>query len=243
VHAGARRIELVTARAAFALLALLAAALLVGCYGSTEPATDIGVDTAKLHAWGDTERSATTSWFQFSPSNIAGVGTTPERNWPAGVRGPLTESVTGLTPATVYSYRLCGITTGRSVVCAQTRTFRTLDGDYVKANLLPPGGGDYSRLFAVSGPHGEAPHGFLAFPPEVDPPESEDVVCVSVHGDEAVIGTRSAGSSNVRLIGLRAGINPVTMDTSRDPSACASLRPSDLPASNSQGNAQIHDGS
>ena len=42
----------------------------------------------------------------------------------------------------VYSYRLCGITVGHPVACAQTRTFRTLDGDFVKANLQPPGGGD-----------------------------------------------------------------------------------------------------
>jgi hypothetical protein len=225
------------------LLALLAAALLAGCYGSTEPATDIGFASAKLHAWGDTERSATTSWFEFSPSNVTGVGATRQRSWPAGVRGPLTESLTGLTPATVYSYRLCGSTGLGSPVCAQTRTFRTLDGDFVKAYLVPPGGGSASRLYAVSGPQGEAPDGFLAFPPELDPPESEDVVCVSVHGDEAVVGTRSKGSANVRLIGLRAGINPVTMDVSRDPSACASLRPSDLPASGWQENAQIHDGS
>jgi hypothetical protein len=230
----------VIGRVASGLSATIAVAVLAGCYGSTEPATDIGIDRATLRAFGDTERSPTISWFQYWPgtSPSDGVRTTPSRDWPAGVRGPLSESVTGLAPNTLYSFRLCGTTEGRPAVCAQTRTFRTLDGDVVKAYFRASGGGE-AELYAVSGAHGEAPRGFLAFAPP-SPSPVEDVVCLAVRGDEAVIGTRVDGPGG-RLVGLRAGINPVTLDSSSDPTTCAAVRVGDLPPSSVEANTQIHD--
>src|SRR5687767_2063745 len=114
--------------------------VLSGCYGSTEPATDIGIDAATLRAYGDTEGSPTTSWFEYWRTSEPGnVRTTASHDWPAHVRGPLSARLSypndGLDPITQYSFRLCGYTEGRAPVCAQTRTFRTLDGDVVTANL------------------------------------------------------------------------------------------------------------
>jgi hypothetical protein len=98
-----------------------------------------------------------------------------------------------------------------------------------------------ARLHAVSGPHGETARGFLAVDGNQDPPQSQDVVCLSVHGSEAVVGTRSAGSSSVTLYGLRAGINTITLSPGHDPTSCAAYRPGDLPATTLRANATIHD--
>jgi hypothetical protein len=221
-------------------LGMVGALLLSGCYGSTEPATDIGIDSATLRAYGDTEDSPTTSWFQYWRTSEPGnIRTTASHDLPARLRGPLSQPVSGLDPITQYSFRLCGSTEDRAPVCAQTRTFRTLDGDVVTANLRS--GGVDASLRAVSGPQGEAPRGYFAVaPPSPDP--SEKVVCLSVHGDEAVVGFSSSGGGR-RTVGLRAGINPATMDFTRDPATCAGLRPSDLPARDILANTQIHDGS
>ena len=96
-----------------------------------------------------------------------------------------------------------------------------------------------SDLYAVSGAHGEAPRGFLSFAPP-SPTPVEDVVCVEVRGDEAAVGLRS-GETGRRLLGLRAGINPVRMAVSRDPTTCAAVQADDLPASSVEANTQIHD--
>jgi hypothetical protein len=224
-------------------MGVLVAAIVSGCYGSTEPATDIGFDAATLHAYGNTEGSPTTSWFEYWRTSEPGVLTTARQGWPAHVRGPLSarlsEPYRGLDPITQYSFRLCGETEGRAPVCAQTRTFRTLDGDLV-TGYVRSGGVDAS-LRAVSGPNGEAPHGYFALPPP-SPGPPEQVVCLSVHGDEAVVGFRGADTGR-RILGLRAGTNPATMDVTRDPASCAGLRPSDLPARDIVANTQIHDGS
>lgn len=221
-------------------LGMAAVLLLSGCYGSTEPATDIGIDSATLRAYGDTEGSPTTSWFQYWRTSAPGsINTTVSHDWPAHVRGPVNQPVSGLDPITQYSFRLCGSTGGGAPVCAQTRSFRTLDGDVVTA-ILRSGGVDAS-LRAVSGPQGEAPRGYFAVAaPSPDPPEK--VVCLSVHGDEAVVGFSSSGGGR-RTLGLRAGFNAATMDVTRDPTSCAGLRPSDLPARDIVANTQIHDGS
>jgi hypothetical protein len=221
-------------------LGVVGALMLSGCYGSTEPATDIGIDSATLHAYGDTEGSPTTSWFQYWRASEPGsVRTTGSHDWPAHVRGPVSQPVSGLDPITQYSFRLCGSTGEGAAVCAQTRTFRTLDGDVVTANLRS--GGVDASLRAVSGPQGEAPRGYFAVaPPSPDP--SEQAVCLYVHGNEAVVGFSASGGGR-RMLGLRAGTNPATMDVTRDPTSCAGLRPSDLPARDILANTQIHDGS
>jgi hypothetical protein len=215
-------------------IALLAAGI-SGCYGSTEPASEITFDGATLNAWGDTEGAETLAWFEWSGATY---GRTTARRIPAGVRGPFSQAITGLVPDAEYSFRLCGSTQGRQEVCAQRRTFRTRDGDVVNAGISPPGG-PAATLNASSGPHGERAKGFLSFPPPLE--EHEDVVCVSVRDDEAVIGLRDDVGTGTRLFGLRAGIHQATMDVTTDPSRCAELRVSDLPERDITANTRIHD--
>jgi hypothetical protein len=225
------------------LASLLAVAGLAGCYGSTEPATDIGLDGATLNAHGNTENARTLAFFLYwTGSRSNGPGITPTRYFPAGVHGPFREPVTGLSPDTVYSFQLCGEIEDQSdqAVCAQVRTFRTLPGDEVTAGLRYQD--EDAHLHAISGPHGEGARGFLAFNDNADPPTVEDVVCLSVHGSEAVVGTRIAPSSTSgSLYGLRAGIDKVRSVYGRDPTTCAAYRPGDLPARDIDSNATIHD--
>ncbi len=226
-----------------ALTTLLAVAALAGCYGSTEPATDVKLDGATLNAYGSTEDARTIAYFLYwTGSQSSGTRTTPERSLPAGVRGPFREPVTGLSPDTEYSFQLCGQpeSGGGQRLCAQVRTFRTKPGDEITAQLRYAGA--TARLHALSGPNGEGARGFLAFDGNVDPPEVDDVVCLSVHGSEAVVGTRSSPSSTSGVLyGLRAGIGKVSSAPGSDPTTCASYRPADLPARDIDSNATIHD--
>jgi hypothetical protein len=226
-----------------ALATLLAVVALAGCYGSTEPATDVKLDGATLNAYGSTEDARTIAYFLYwTGSRSNGTGKTPTRYLPAGARGPFREPVTGLSPDTEYSFQLCGQPEGRDgqSFCAQVRTFRTQPGDEVTAELRYGDAG--ARLHALSGPHGEGARGFLAFEGNADPPDVDDVVCLSVHGSEAVVGTRSSPSSTSGVLyGLRAGIGQVSSAPGRDPTTCASYRPADLPARDIDSNATIHD--
>lgn len=113
---------------ALAAIGLLAFA---GCYGSTEPATEPGPESAKLNAQGTANNGPATSWFEYWVTGPNPVKTTTTRHWPAGVSGPFSEKVTGLYMSTSYSFRVCGKDdSGGAPACAQTRTFRTALGNY-----------------------------------------------------------------------------------------------------------------
>jgi hypothetical protein len=227
-------------------IGVLGLAILPGCYGSTEPATNIGVDAATLNANGNTQDSPTTSWFEYWLTSQPGsVHETEPVSLPKEVHGPLSVRVGGsedlrvesLAPNAEYSFRLCGAPEGGSSVCAQTRTFRTLEGDLVRAVLRAQ---DVDALLrATSGPNGESASGHFDVAPRPSP--EERVVCLSVHGDEAVVGLTSR--SVQRTIGLLGGSNPVTQSFTRDPATCAAVRPSDLPATQIVADTFIHDGS
>ena len=92
-------------RAAGLLSLLGAVALLTGCYGSTEPATQVGPDSARLNGQGTANTGPAYSYFEyqaaFPPSPIQ---RTIQREWPAGASGPLSEPITGLRDATTYIY-------------------------------------------------------------------------------------------------------------------------------------------
>jgi hypothetical protein len=108
---------------AVAALVLVAFA---GCYGSTEPATELGPENAKLNARGTANNGPATSWFQYWVTGPNPVKTTTTRHWPAGASGPFSERITGLYASTSYSFRVCGKDdSGGATACAQTRTFRT----------------------------------------------------------------------------------------------------------------------
>ena len=100
--------------------------LFAGCYGSTEPATNAGPESATLNARGSASNGPATSWFEYWVSGATNRDQTGTRHWPAGARGPFSDSVDGLYASKTYLFRLCGSDdAGGSDVCAQTRQFTT----------------------------------------------------------------------------------------------------------------------
>ena len=126
------------------LAVVLAALLLAGCYGSTEPATDIRFASAGLQGQGTTGPNGSYSFFEYWPTAYPSRrGETPRRDWPANVTGPFVIFASNLAVDTSYSFRMCGGDVGAGEpVCANTRTFRTAkpDGDLVIGRISERGG-------------------------------------------------------------------------------------------------------
>jgi hypothetical protein len=184
--------------AAFA--AVLAVLAFSGCYASTEPATEVKEESARLHARGTANNGPARSYFEYWKSDGTGfTRQTFEPNWPdgwpAGASGPFSETVENLFPATRYDFRVCGydLRDGDQFgerLCAQTRSFMTLrpPGDRVKALFLIEGPHRPVRiqLDARSGPGGENPSGTLLVP--IDN-YTGFVTCLAVSGNRAAIGS------------------------------------------------------
>jgi hypothetical protein len=108
-------------RRAIAVLACLSASALAGCSGHTEPATKITSTSATLHApvsFSSTSEYGVT-WFEYSSDAGQTWAQTPHIRWgdprtkcrtggPEDRSGDFTQTVTGLTPASHYIYRLAG---------------------------------------------------------------------------------------------------------------------------------------
>jgi hypothetical protein len=181
-----------------ALLACSIALVLSGCYGSTEPATGIGVDHATFNGRGTANDGPAHVYFEYWPSaHPTQVVKTSGKDVPAGVSGPTSEPhfeiPYGLTAATNYSFRLCGSDRGAPKgVCAQTRTFQTTrpTGDLLRGVFLEQLGGigHGGSVDAQSDPHGGAPTGTLALPGILGNTFSGNVTCLAVHGSDAAVG-------------------------------------------------------
>ncbi len=179
------------------VVVVVGAVLAGGCYGSTEPATDIGEDSATLNARGTANKGPATTRFEYWADRDLG-DLTPDVSWPAGVSGPFSEKVTKLFVATQYSFRLCGYDNNRpSLVCAQTRTFSTppFAGDYVQGNFYVPQAASGRRFRARSGPAGENARGEVRFSSGGTFVVFSDVTCLKVSNNRAIVGTADAGSS------------------------------------------------
>ncbi len=180
---------------ALVVTGVVATVALTGCYGSTEPATDVGPETARLNARGTANNGPARSWFQYwltgTDRHRKGTSAT---TWPAGASGPFSERVTGLAAGSSYSFRVCGSDEGAEAVCAQTRTFTTrppvedaLMGYYYA--------GCCSRLDidAHSGPQGGDARGQLRYHRgSSSTPTSEDftgsITCLAANGTKAAAG-------------------------------------------------------
>ena len=172
------------------LVAAAAAVVLLtcaGCYGTTDPATQITQSSARFNAHGAANRGPATAYFEYEPTNGTGfVRTTFERSWPAGASGSFSEDVSGLLPATPYTFRLCGYDTDSGfATCAQRLSFTTAKppGDGVEATFWFTG---YRvarmDLSARSGPSGEHPSGSIW-----SPTYQGFVSCLYVKGDRAAV--------------------------------------------------------
>jgi hypothetical protein len=165
---------------------------LAGCYGSTQPATDIGRDSATLHARGTADKGSATSWFEYWETGSPQHRVTAYQHFPAGASGPFSARVTGLAANRSHTFRMCGRDdTSFPAVCAQTLTFKTAVAveDSVTGSWL------YSphltgTVDAHSGPAGQNPRGGVS---DVDAPFSYNafqgyVTCLAVNGNKAAVG-------------------------------------------------------
>jgi hypothetical protein len=206
-----------TGRRSSCAVAVVATTLVLGgCYGSTEPATDIGFDHATFNGRGTTNDGPARVYFEFWPTaHPDQLGRTVGKDVPAGVTGPISEPnfpfPYGLRVDTAYSFRLCGTDRGApNGICAQTRTFRTKrpDGDLVRGGFATQltGIGHSGGAEAQSDASGGNPAGNLTLPGDLGNTFSGDVTCLAVHGNEAAVGavgTRVDGSPASGLLKVR----------------------------------------
>jgi hypothetical protein len=184
-------------RAVAVLLGLLSVIVFTGCYGSTEPATDVGTDSATLKAQGTANNGPATAYFEYWVTGASGsTQQTDPLHFPGGARGPFSTRVTGLAPDTSYSFRVCGSDdAGGSPVCAQVRTFRTLPiEDYVTGYFDL--GSTQGTIDAHSGPSGENPRGEVHYEGTIDGWRTFDgeVTCVAVNGNRGAVGAVGEGT-------------------------------------------------
>ena len=174
----------------------MAGIALTGCYGSTEPATDLRSNGATLNAKGTTQESSARSWFEYWPTSTPSAKVqTAEKNWPAGVSGPVAQQVRRLRRQTQYSFRFCGSDITDEgygpTACAQTRTFTTPNGDSADAvyGELRFGGERPTGYFvdASSGPQGQSPKGEV-YSIGLDTNFRGQVTCLLVSGNRATVG-------------------------------------------------------
>lgn len=198
------------------MLGVTATMVLVGCYASTEPATDVGPDSATLRAHGTANNGEAVSSFRYWVTGRVTAEdnyfTTQARHWPPGSSGPISDKASGLAAGTSYSFTLCGQDVGGPQACAQTRTFTT------KAAVEDAARGGFwagcCSTFSVdaeSGPSGENPRGTMRFRSAggFDPVTHDFtgfVTCLAIHGTRAAVG--AVGQTNDRPPGTD---RPTTM--------------------------------
>jgi hypothetical protein len=178
-------------------LGVLSALLLVGCYGSTEPATNMRPDSVQLNGRGTANHGPAYTFFRVQKFGVPLPPTfdTPTRQWPAGASGPFSEKLTGLETATDYYYKLCGADAGEQPVCANSQSFATRGPDgqdsvlgswRVRQSADPSGG----RAQARSDPSGANPRGSLEITEVTDHLHDFTgfVTCLRVEGNKATVG-------------------------------------------------------
>ena len=185
-------------RSSVKFVVLLGLALMVaGCYGSTEPATNIGYDNAAFRGKGTTGQDGTHVFFQWwqagRPDNVL---STSGADIQGNVTGPYSEPPFAqaplLRPATEYFFRLCGRES--ATTCAQTRSLTTLTptgdrvhGAFASGSDLSTGGSVDARSDRTGG----GPSGGLSLsssPETPGPGFRGDVTCMKVAGNQAVVG-------------------------------------------------------
>jgi hypothetical protein len=180
---------------------VLVAVLVAGCYGSTEPATDVGIDSATLNGQGTANNGRAHAYFQYwltgSERDHLGAGGIDA---PAGAHGPISAKAANLAAGSSYSFKICGWDVGSDgsggpEACAQTRTFTTKPPveDALRGGSWA---GCCSRLDidAKSAPNGTNPRGsvrwFRHSSSSPDPGRLFNgiVTCLAIDGSRAAVG-------------------------------------------------------
>jgi hypothetical protein len=192
-------------RASACLSVVLVAIAQAGCYGSTEPATDVGIDSATLNGKGTANNGPAHAYFEYwltgaSDSEPPRAG---DHDYPAGSSGPISAKVTKLAANSSYSFHVCGYDynaegEGGPSSCAQTRTFTTKPPveDALRGGFWS---GCCSRLDidAKSAPNGTNPGGWVrdyrsSSSPTTPREFTGFVTCLAVNGSRAAVGAVGA---------------------------------------------------
>ena len=239
------------------LLALASSIAVAGCYGSTEPATEIGERSARLNGQGTMNNGPGQVFFEYHRPLRSGSGTTPV-NVPGGASGPFSQRVTGLRGATEYEFRLCATEEARptgEAICAQRRKFRTdtPDGDRVDAIYsFFQSRTTFARIEAASGASGQNPSGSVTLPTGPDGGVYGPVhfvgfvTCLSVRDDVAVVGAVGQGPNTQpelrsALVSVKAGDYGQRLSTSSAAPDCAGAEPNFDPDSSPDGDVSAFD--
>src|SRR3954447_24569997 len=199
LNRAARGVSVSTVRVGVAGLGVGVLLAASGCYGSTEPATNIAFDHATLNGHGTMNNGPADVRFDlWETARPSERRSTLPKTVSGGVSGPVSSPNSpfgpyGLVPDTDYSFRLCGRDQGAQAdVCAQTRTFRTLkpSGDLLRGffALQFTGIGHTGNVQAESGPAGGGATGRLQLPGELGNTFDGSVTCLSVHDHDAAVG-------------------------------------------------------
>jgi hypothetical protein len=136
------------------------------------------------------------------------------------VSGPFSDDSGLLVPHTEYTFRLCGKDVGGDPVCAQTRTFTTLDGDTVVGFFLAEDHASGIVIHAQSGPHGERLNGEIDYSSGGTITDRETVNCLKVSGTRAIVGNSKVmyvvDASTQRLLSPTSGSPPPCATASFD---------------------------
>ena len=89
-----------------------------GCSGGTDGPSKVTATSARLNAHGKADKGPAYSYFQYGRTTAYGSKTVT-RTWPSGASSQFGETVNGLSPSTIYHYRVCGGDVGKSAACAQ----------------------------------------------------------------------------------------------------------------------------
>jgi hypothetical protein len=175
---------------------------LTGCYASTEPAINVGPESATLRATGTANSGAAVSWFLYGKTGTGNrTSDVGYRHWPAGASGSWSYNVAPLNAATSYSFQICGYDVNRpDPECSSARTFTTAVANQDAAlgswgappsPSEPPGSSFYGEVKAHSDPGGAHPTGYVS---DVDPNGTSPfsfkgfVTCLAVDGNRAAVG-------------------------------------------------------
>jgi hypothetical protein len=222
-------------RGTLLLVAVAIAVTLVGCYGSTEPATNVTAGGATLHGKGTSNNGPAVSYFEYWPTeNPNSKQTTPERSWPGGVSGPLSDPATGMSPGIAYSFRVCGRDNGASAVCAQTRGI----GDSLAVRITY-NSNQYAQVDARSGGSGQNPNGQLGSVVS-GIPRAYSVTCLAVSGNRALVGGVRTPDDNV-LFGFQDGSLTYGATSGTTPADCGTDYDSLPQHTANSGTVVVHD--
>ena len=204
-------------------MGVLVLTALPGCYGSTEPATDVGPESATLQGRGTANNGAAQVFFEYWLTDADRIRKRIGDRIPAGASGPYRKRVTQLAAGSSYSFKLCGNDEpAGETVCAQTRTFTTRPPvEDALMGYFYAGCCSRFDIDAHSGPNGEDPRGELRYHVASSSSQFSDtftgsISCLAANGDRAAAGAvgswRNRGPATILFTAVDRGAEEDTIN-------------------------------